>query len=139
MESYLIKKVFTIIAACIFLLLLSSSCSNKIKYKKISRENIKLDSINPEAWVKVVHAVKGNLKCTSDDIVVSVYKVIVKTSGDTVLVITPCDEYSVKVGENRTFYSDEIKSTYFSIPYEIENEYVKPFKAVFGKLLIPND
>lgn len=122
-----------------FFYLLFSSCGNDISYKIIPTDNILVTEIEPESRVKIISKLKGKKKCTIDSIAVSTYFVILKSSGDTMLVLTPCDDLSINIGENRVFYPETIVNKNIYIPYEKDNEYSSSFKASIGKLLLPDD
>ncbi len=114
------------------------SC-NSILYKKIPTTQIIEVEMEPFVSVKIISKLESNRKCEEESTVVSAYTVVVANSGDTVLVLSPCVDFSIEVGTNRSFYPDKITASHFYMPYKIENEYNNQFKAAIGKLVLFDD
>ena len=126
----------------VFVSLLAFTCtaisrSDKSVYIK---HTVSVDpSLNDErVWHKVIESYASNKDC-DDKLYASSFLCIIENSSDTVLIISPCEKYSLKIGDMAKIYGKVPKSgeiLFVAFDRNIEASF-HSIRKVYGDLKIP--
>jgi hypothetical protein len=126
-------------AIILFTLIYAFGCRNdSIGYKEVEINPGTHRSDSTGQWYKVISSFASNRKCSGDDKFAWSHLCFREQTKDTVLVITPCENYGLKKGKFAKLYPLDSSNSYNKIKITLPKEKdLSNYLKVYGVLKIP--